>query len=184
MCAHALPWCTADRAAPPFRLSGWGHGAVKFRCAMCLKEALAACDVFLDGLNNECLKRVLGPQLPNLPLSSALTCPPCTCLEKGGQGGACLHLNQSNLLPLSPAVTGNSKRSLTCRIWTQHETVTALKAGRVWKKRVKLMSTVNATFVFSFSNIVCNPLAKLTSFPFSFISKRCIRFTLYFFFEF
>lgn len=27
----------------------------------------AASDVFLDGLNNECLKRLLGPQLPNLP---------------------------------------------------------------------------------------------------------------------
>lgn len=45
----------------------------------------AASDVFLDGLNNECLKRVLGPQLPNLPLSSALTCSSGTRLEKEGK---------------------------------------------------------------------------------------------------
>lgn len=119
LCAH-MHYLDVQQIEQLLRSDWAAEGTARWNSDVPCAWRKAASDVFLDGLNNECLKRVLGPQLPNLPLSSALTCSPCTCLEKGGQGGACLHPNQSNPLPLSPAVTGNSKRSLTCRIWTQH----------------------------------------------------------------
>lgn len=84
LCVHVLPWCTVDQADPQIRLSGWEQNAAKNSDAPCAgREAVS--DVFLDGLNNECLKRLLGPQLPNLPLSSVLTCSSCTRLEKEGK---------------------------------------------------------------------------------------------------
>ena len=79
-----LPWCTVDQAAPQIRLNGWESRMLWNSDAPCAGRE-AASDVFLDGLNNECLKRQLGPQLPNLPRSSVLTCSSGARLEKPGE---------------------------------------------------------------------------------------------------
>lgn len=53
------------------RSSGFPHQIAQLRAGCCeiqtcrvLEGSEAASDVFLDGLNNECLKRLRGPQLP------------------------------------------------------------------------------------------------------------------------
>lgn len=122
----------------------------------------AASDVFLDGLNNECLKRVLGPQLPNLPLSSALTCSSGTRLEKEGK---------EECVSTSAEATCCLLHRLSLGIAKDHKHVTSglrlFKAGRIW---LKLMS-------FCFPTL-CE---KLTWFPFCLIIENEVHFSLYFF---
>jgi len=106
-------------------------------CAPCAARE-AASDVFLDGLNNVCLKRLLGPQLPNFPLSSTLTCIFSSFVREEEEGVSTF--TKATCCLLSLAVTGNGKRSLKCLIWIQAQTFTAIEtAGE--RNLLQLLST-------------------------------------------
>lgn len=59
----------------PDQIAQLRAGCCEIQTRRALEGSEAASDVFLDGLNNECLKRLRRPQLPKLrPCSLTLTC--------------------------------------------------------------------------------------------------------------
>lgn len=74
----------------PDQIAQLRAGCCEIQTRRVLEGSEAASDVFLDGLNNECLKRLWGPQLPKLrPCSLTLTCSArCENPEKEGDAGS------------------------------------------------------------------------------------------------